>query len=760
MKAAAADSAWHEALHFGNPGGAVVGWLLVTLFLALGALGIREALRLPTPGKRAAAATLRSATALFACLIAVQPQWVEQEVKQIEGRLAVLLDVSRSMAVRHDASGPVDKDNDDSRLARALQRIKPLFEKSQAGVDLYAFGSDAKPARLFDITGRSSATEDDTRIADAVRSIASDHGDALGAVLVVSDGADQQVGFDGTGLKDLGIRVHTAAIGQESSARDDAIRAVQADAHAFLREPGLVEVGVRSSQPGGTRMVSLRHEGELVAEASVELDAEGNGKVSLPFTPMRIGRAVYSVSLPVDAADAVPENNERAFLVRVARDRLRVLLVCGSPTWDTRFLRAFLKADPSIDLITFFILRTGSDLSMAAPEELSLIPFPTDELFREHLDSFDLVIFQDFDHGPYQLARYLGRISQYVRDGGGFAMVGGVRSFGAGGYHATPIDEVLPVDAQAGAQAWLETELVPGLVESTSAHPIVELAPDAAENLAAWQRLAPLIGANLLGAPRKGAHVLLTHPTEKSADGRPMPLLAVGPAGKGRVLALGADSTYRWGITTAGLTGDASAYERFWDRALRWLARDPRLDPARIETDRERYGPNAALEAKMNLRSDDYRPVADRAIEVAVVDNAGVERQVARVQSDVEGRATAKLNVPTDPGGYRLLARRPREGGGGGDDEVLAEEGFIVEEGGDELADPRPRHALLQKLARETGGEYFDLGAALELDELERTRGRTLGSSVRAPFSSAWALALLVALFVLEWFLRRAWGLR
>lgn len=749
-----------SALHFGLPGGGLLGWVLVALFIALGVLGIREALRLPTTQKKVVAASLRSLTALLACLIAVQPQWVEQEVQQIEGRLAILLDVSRSMAVRSSPSAAAGSEGDDSRLAKAIARLKPLLDKPQAGkagVDLYTFGGDAKPARLADLNGRRSATDDDTRIADAVRKVARDHGDALGAVLVVSDGADQEPGFDGSGLKELGVRVHTVAVGEETSARDDAIRSVLADGHAFLREAGLVEVAVRSSQPGGQRVVSLRHEGELVAEANVELDAEGNGVVQLPFTPMRIGRAVYSVSIPVTEGDAVPENNERAFLVRVARDRLRVLLVCGSPTWDTRFLRAFLKADPSIDLITFFILRTGSDLSMAAAEELSLIPFPTDELFREHLDSFDLVLFQDFDHGPYQLARYLGRIAQYVRDGGGFAMVGGVRSFGPGGYHGTPIDEILPLDMQAGPQAWNDKEVVPDLVAATAAHPIVELAPDPAENIAAWRRLAPLIGSNLLGAPRKGSQVLLTHPTERSADGAPMPLLAVGTAGKGRVLALGADSTFRWGITTAGLTGDASAYERFWDRALRWLARDPRLDPARIETDRERYGPGGTLEAKMTLRNEGYRPVGDRPIEVAVIDNAGVERQVERVQSDVEGRATVKLTVPTDPGGYRLLARMPREGGG---HDELAEEGFIVEEGGDELADPRPRHGLLKKLAQDTGGESFDEDASLDLDALERTRGRTLGSSVRAPFSSAWSLALLVALFAAEWFVRRAWGLR
>src|SRR5205085_10940002 len=186
-------------------------------------------------------------------------------------------------------------------------------------------------------------------------------------------------------------------------------------------------------------------------ETEVALDEHGQGKAILPFTVTRTGRAVYSVSIPLAEGDAVPENNERAFLVRVTRDKLRVLLLCGAPTWDARFLRAFLKADPAIDLITFFILRTSSDLTMASPEELSLIPFPTDELFREHLDSFDLVIFQDFNYGPYQVAGYLPRIRDYVLHGGAFAMVGGSRAFGAGEYEHTPLAEILPVRMLSGA---------------------------------------------------------------------------------------------------------------------------------------------------------------------------------------------------------------------------------------------------------------------------------------------------------------------
>ena len=294
-------------------------------------LGIREALRLPTLGKRALAAALRSATALFACLVAVQPQWVEEEVKQIEGRLAVLLDVSRSMAVR--SSVGADGDKDESRLAQAVARLSPLLDKPQAGVDLYAFGNDVRPARFADISGRAQAIDDDTRIGDAVRKVVRDHGDALGAVLVILDGADQEVGFDGRGLKDLGVRVHTVPSAKRAGARrrDPRLQAMV----TVLWRARLVEVAVRSSQPAGLGRVVCGTKASWRG-GDGRARCRGQRKVSAAVTPMRIGPRVYSVSLPVDAADAVPENNERAFLVRV-RATLRVLLVGRLPTGTRAF---------------------------------------------------------------------------------------------------------------------------------------------------------------------------------------------------------------------------------------------------------------------------------------------------------------------------------------------------------------------------------------------------------------------------------------
>jgi uncharacterized membrane protein len=620
--------------------------------------------------------------------------------------------------------------------------------------DLFVFGADASPSKPEALDVQRLANQDDTRLGTAIEHVAKELGEELGAMLVLSDGADQVPGWSPAQLKALGVRVHTLAVAGEDELVDDAIVSVKADAVAFLHQAAQVEVGVHSTRSGHEPLsVTLREDGRVVAEGTAELDAEGQGKLVLPFTPSRIGRAVYSLSLPLGEGDMVPENNERAFLLNVVRDKLRVLLLCGAPTWDTRFLRAFLKADPSIDLITFFILRTGSDMSMARSDELSLIPFPTDELFREHLDSFDLVIFQDFNYGPYQVGAYLPRIRDYVHKGGAFAMIGGNRAFGAGGYEHTPIADILPVRMVPGVTAVSDAEFAPALAPEMARHPIVELVPDPEQNAKSWAELAPLLGVNKLQGAREGAQVLLTHPHERTADGQPMPVLALGLAGRGRVLAFTSDSSWRWSITTAGRRGDASAYDRFWDRALRWLARDPRLDPAHVETERERYGPGADIAVKARLRDSSYAPLAERDVRLSVVDFDGVVRgQERTVHTDAEGAVSTTLAGPLGPGAYQVWARDGET--------VIAEQGFIVEAGGDELADPRPRPELLQAIARATSGHFYRADEAPKLDALDRTRARSLGTAVSTPLDSPWFFALLVALLGLEWTLRRAWGLR
>ena len=141
--------------------------------------------------------------------------------------------------------------------------------------------------------------------------------------------------------------------------------------------------------------------------------------------PDELGEFLFQVSFPQIAGHATHSNDSADFVVKVIRDKIRVLQVVGRPSWDERFLRQHLKENPNVDLISFFILRTPSDDPEVSENELSLIPFPADKIFDTELHTFDVVIFQNFDFRPYYMARYLKNIREAVEGGLGFVMLGG-----------------------------------------------------------------------------------------------------------------------------------------------------------------------------------------------------------------------------------------------------------------------------------------------------------------------------------------------
>lgn len=725
------------SLVFAVPGGFFAALVLAVAF---GALVVLEARR----GARGGALLLRVVTALCCWAIAAQPRWRGARVESSEGRVAVLVDTSRSMTVDLDG---------ETRAEAAASVLTRWRDEGTEGAELFRFGMDVGAVTWGQPL---DAHDDESRLAAALEDLSADEG--LGAIVVLSDGAQSDGAFTPSGE---GPRIHTIALGGDDDIRDDSVAELAADPVAFLRQEAQVKLVVRRlGGSAGPIPVTLRQDDQVVREVVVDVEPGGEAEVVLGFTPRRLGRSVFRVSIPVEDGDAVPANNERAFLVRVTRDKLRVLLVAGQPTWDVRFLRAFFERDPSIDLISFFILRTTADMTMASPDELALIPFPTDELFREHLGSFDVLFFQNFDYGPYQMASYLPRIRDYVKRGGAFAMIGGDRSFASGGYAGTPLADILPVTLPAGAPGvsseddrLLDTApFSPVLSRDMARHPLLALLPEPAANAAAWQALAPLEGTNVIEGVRGDANVLLTHPRLR-AGGEPMPVLVSGEIEEGRVLAFTADTSWRWGITTGGETGDASAHERFWDRALRWLSRDPALEPARLTTDRERYGPEARVRVRGSLRDAGYRPLTGREISLGIRRGDGRELTTRPLVLGGEGEVDVAFDGPLESGAYAAFAKL--------DGEVIAEEGFVVETGGDELADPRPRPDRLEALANASGGRFIDDPANVpSLRDFDATRTRVLGSTEHAPFASPWAMAVALGLLAAEWWWRRRRGAR
>lgn len=751
---------WHVAIGARLPRGALV--LMIAGAVVALALSAVTVIRDRRP--RGAWIVALRAGALAACLgAALQPTLALRQVTKIPNRVAVLVDASRSMDVRPPNAGP-------SRAERAAQlwaRTQPLRSRWEAAghrLDLYTFGEGIEPATEVGLAARPAA--DATRIGEALAELRARYaGRDLGAVVVVSDGID--TGRIGKGPLDAETRatieslrapVHTVGVG-EAALRDLAIANVLADEIAFVRTPITIEAVIRQSGLSDRRVdVTLTRDGRPVDVRTVLLSGETSEQtVSFDWVPDQPGNFVFEVSTPVVKGEALDGNNAQVFTVKVIRDRIRVLHVCGRPSWDQRFLRAMLRRDPNVDLVSFFILRTETDEQPWNRNELSLIPFPTYEIFDEQLRSFDLVIFQNFNYAPYGVEPFLSGIRDYVEGGGALAMIGGELSFASGGYGATPLREVLPVEMSASGGAVTTDLFKPRLTNEGRVHPVTSLLLDPKDNEARWAKLPALEGINRVLRLRSGAVPLLVHPGHTVEGGKPAPVAAVTEVGRGRTLAMLTDSAWHWGFAAAGEGDDGRAFQRFWENAIRWLVRDPALTLLRLDLDRLEYRRQQSPALRVRTMHADYSPAREVkvAIDVFSTDDAeqGAPKRSLTVTTDNEGEGFADVGA-LPPGAYRLLGKATVDG------RVLEEvRTFVVRREARELADVTYRDRVLREIADVGGGTFReDTFDGVSIAEPREVR---VGSSREvALWSSPFFLLIALGLLLVEWTLRRRAGYR
>ncbi len=738
--------------------------LLVAATFAAVALAWRGLRSEPRRGRRAALLALRAVSAGLAVFLLAEPAIELLQTARVRNRFAILVDASRSMVFPTEVDGPTRS----AAAAAFLGEHRRELERLSDRVDLewYAFGDDVAPTDAAEATRGIAPRAGRTDLLAALHGAATGAGGStrkLAGVLVVSDGADNARLADGLGpearaeVRALGVPVNAVAVGR-TAPKDLAIERIAVDDFAFVRSTVTVEATLRARGFADEEVrVVLRREGAVVASSTVRLE-RGKDRYTVPlsFAPDATGTFVFTVAAPVLPGEAVAENNTRSFVLRVIRDRVRVLLVAGRPSWDVRFLRGLLKQDPNVDLVSFFILRSNTD-DPGPQQDLSLIPFPVQEIFGEQLRTFDAVMFVNFAYAPYrglEIERFLPNVRDYVRNGGGLAMVGGEQSFGDARYGGTPLADVLPVVPIDGT-TMVEGEARPRLTPEGRRHPVTSLAPGEPSNEIAWAALPPVTAVNLTRAVAagQGAAVLLEAPSV-SVQGRPAPVVAVREVGAGRTLAVATDASWRWGFLAAETGQGNRAYLRFWSSALRWLVRDPALAPLQVEPDAPSVEPGAPVGLSISVRAPDWGPGAGRRVTAELVDEAG--RAVAHGQAVAGADGTARLEVtPPEPGAYKVVAKS--EGGAPGETATAA---VAVRGAGPEDADAAPRPDLLAALAETTGGAFEAIpGGGLPNLALADPEVVEIGRRKAVPiWDRAWYLAALALVLAGEWVLRRRWG--
>lgn len=689
------------------------------------------------------------------------------QVTPTGSRVVVLFDRSASVAVPDGVPA----------TPRHL-RARDLWRDGAAARARWAEDGLTIETRTFTDTSAPLSAEAEAVLAEPPTGYASDLAQALlelhdaadaklplRGVVVVSDGlvapdAAAERRLEGAAAA-VAVPITTIALGAPEL-RDVSVAEVRAGEFAFVENVTEIEATIVGHGLRGQAVtVELRRDGDLVERTSVTLGVEGV-PVRFEVAPDRVGQFVYEVVVDPVEGEATTANNRHAFVVKVLRDKVRVLHVAGRPDWDVRALRTLLRRDPNVELLSYYILRGLDDISRedtSAP--LSLIPFPTDELFKEELGSFDLVILHNFDAVQHQVGQYVDNMAQYVLDGGALVLIGGDLAFSDQGYAAGRMASIMPVDTRTQLSAE-PGAFRPVLTEAGRRHPITAWLALASDG---WGRLPELETHNPLRmashAPAIGGAALLVHPTARDRTNQPRPLLAIAEPGKGRVLVLGSTETWKMGFAPAlPLIDGARPYDLLWLGTIRWMLRDDSSGRLQLETDRPRYALGDPVELQAITLSPAYAPESGVEVAWEVVALEGAEAPPGPVAhgtwtTDEQGRARDVIaDLPA--GSYAATVRR----NAGTEAETHVRRVFIVETPGRELAQiaAPPGTALLQRLATTTGGVFVEgaLPPTLPLVDLpEAARERVVGRSERPLWSHALLLLVLVGCLGAEWILRR-----
>ncbi|WP_299585942.1 hypothetical protein [uncultured Tateyamaria sp.] len=353
---------------------------------------------------------------------------------------------------------------------------------------------------------------------------------------------------------DLPAPLHLLLTGRETD-WDRRLVVKNAPAFAIIGEPVTLTLRIEDSGAAptdtGLAPIDISVDGAPAQRFNVRIGED----IDLPVTLPHGGRNVIQFTVPEADGELTDRNNTALIQINGVRDRLRVLLVSGEPHAGGRTWRNLLKSDSSVDLVHFTILRPPEKQDGVPVGELSLIAFPTRELFLEKIDDFDLIIFDRYKRRGILPALYLDNVARYIRDGGAVLIAAGPDFAGADSLYRSPLGSVMPAMPSARV---LEEAYRPTVSDIGDRHPVTTGLPGAGD----WGRWLRQIDVEA----RSGTVVM------EGVDERP--LLVLDRVEEGRVALLASDHAWLW---NRGYEGGGPQLELL-RRLAHWMMKEPELE--------------------------------------------------------------------------------------------------------------------------------------------------------------------------------------
>ena len=403
--------------------------------------------------------------------------------------------------------------------------------------------------------GQADGDTDGTRLFAALSATLTDvpH-DRVAGVILITDGRVHDVPADVAALG-FAAPVHALITGHKSE-RDRRIVLITSPRFGIVGQSQTIAFRVEDQgSSGGTAQVTVRRDGEAIESRTVRVGARVSAEVQIPHAGPNIVEIEVS---PLDG-ELTEINNRAVVSIDGVRDKLRVLLVSGEPHAGERTWRNLLKSDASVDLVHFTILRPPEKQDGTPINELSLIAFPTRELFQQKINDFQLIIFDRYARQGVLPIIYFDNIARYVRQGGAVLVAAGPDYASATSIWRTPLDVILPAEptGRTSDGAFRAT-----LSELGKRHPVTRGLEGADQDPPHWSRWFRIVDAQ----PAKGMAVM-QGPQDK-------PLLLLSREGEGRVALLLSDHIWLW---ARGYEGGGPHVDLL-RRLSHWLMKEPDLE--------------------------------------------------------------------------------------------------------------------------------------------------------------------------------------
>ncbi|WP_298965611.1 hypothetical protein [uncultured Methylobacterium sp.] len=510
---------------------------------------------------RGPVAILRAVVLALVLAALANPSLVREEREPVRDIAAVVVDRSGSQALGDRAEVTDRVKAELQRRFGGLAEIEPRFiEVPEAGGD--------EGTRLFSALS--------TALADVPP-------DRLAGVVMLTDGVVHDIPANAAALG-FKAPLHVLVTGRPDE-RDRQIRLIEAPRFGIVGREQTIRAEVMERGGTGSALVTVRRDGEEVARKTV--------RTGQPFgLSLRIehgGPNVVEIEAEALPGELTTANNRAVLPIEGIREKLRVLLVSGEPHAGERTWRNLLKSDANVDLVHFTILRPPEKQDGTPISELSLIAFPTRELFQQKIKDFDLIIFDRYANQSVLPSSYFDNIVRYVREGGALLIAAGPEFASAASLARTRLNAILPGEPNGRV---VERPYKAALTGSGQRHPVTRELPGSEASPPAWGDWLRVVGAEV----RPGVTPIMA-----GADA--LPLLALSREDKGRVALLLSDHAWLW----ARGYQDGGPHLDLLRRLGHWLMKEPALEEEALRAAATGHGREVRVERQ--TMADTTEPV-------------------------------------------------------------------------------------------------------------------------------------------------------